>query len=78
MEQETHVMEGQEVPLPPILLGTLGQDTKKRTVLVYGHYDVQPATKSDGWDTEPFELVEEEDGRLVGRGATDDKGKQLV
>ncbi|KAJ6545626.1 hypothetical protein B0H19DRAFT_1267025 [Mycena capillaripes] len=31
----------------------------------YGHFDVQPAAKSDEWDTEPFVLVEEKDGRLV-------------
>ncbi|EPZ31608.1 Zn-dependent exopeptidase [Rozella allomycis CSF55] len=74
VEQGTHEMEGQEVPLPPILLGTLGNNKNKKTVLVYGHYDVQPAEKSDGWDTEPFDLTEMEDGRLVGRGATDDKG----
>ncbi len=42
-------------------------------VLIYGHYDVQPASKSDGWATEPFEL-EEIDGKMYGRGATDDKG----
>lgn len=35
--------------------------------------DVQPAKKSDGWNTEPFELVEK-DGKLFGRGSTDDKG----
>ncbi|KAL0280189.1 UNVERIFIED_CONTAM: hypothetical protein PYX00_001562 [Menopon gallinae] len=64
------------IPLPPVLLGTLGEDKSKKTVLVYGHLDVQPALKSDGWDTEPFELVEK-DGKLYGRGATDDKGPVL-
>lgn len=38
--------------------------------------DVQPAAKSDGWDTEPFELVEK-DGKLFGRGSSDDKGPVL-
>lgn len=38
--------------------------------------DVQPALKSDGWETEPFELVER-DGKLFGRGSTDDKGPVL-
>lgn len=65
--------DGGELPLPPALLGTLGKDPKKKTVLVYGHLDVQPALKSDGWDSEPFEMTER-DGKLFGRGTTDDKG----
>lgn len=67
---------GKEIPLPPVLLGSLGNDPKKKTVLIYGHLDVQPALKEDGWDTEPFELVEK-DGKLYGRGSTDDKGPVL-
>lgn len=44
----------------------------------YQHFDVQPALKSDGWDTEPFKLVhDEKTGRLYGRGSTDDKGPVL-
>jgi acetylornithine deacetylase/succinyl-diaminopimelate desuccinylase-like protein len=43
------------------------------TVLVYGHYDVQPTGSLDEWDTEPFEMTV--DGVVVrGRGVTDDKG----
>ncbi|KAJ6545630.1 hypothetical protein B0H19DRAFT_1168109 [Mycena capillaripes] len=73
----THVMDGHTLPLPPAILGRIGNDKSKKTVLIYGHFDVQPASKSDGWDTEPFVLVEEKDGRLVGRGSTDDKGPVL-
>jgi len=47
------------------------------TLLVYGHYDVQPATKSDGWHTEPFEPTER-DGKLYARGASDDKGQVFI
>jgi Cys-Gly metallodipeptidase DUG1 len=63
--------------LPPVVLGRYGSDKNKRTILVYGHYDVQPAEKSDGWATEPFELVVDEKGRMFGRGSTDDKGPVL-
>ncbi|GAB5579579.1 beta-Ala-His dipeptidase isoform X1 [Prionailurus iriomotensis] len=65
--------DGSEIPLPPILLGKLGSDPRKKTVCIYGHLDVQPAALEDGWDSEPFTLVER-DGKLYGRGATDDKG----
>lgn len=67
-----------ELDLPPVILGRYGEDPKKRTILVYGHYDVQPALKEDGWNTEPFELsVDEKTGRMFGRGSTDDKGPVL-
>jgi len=49
---------------------------KKKTVCIYGHLDVQPAFLSDGWDSEPFVLTERE-GKLYGRGSTDDKGPVL-
>lgn len=61
--------------LPPIVLGRFGNDASKKTVLVYGHYDVQPALKEDGWDTEPFEMYHDEAKEILfGRGTTDDKG----
>nr|XP_040044375.1 cytosolic non-specific dipeptidase-like [Gasterosteus aculeatus aculeatus] len=68
---------GEEIPLPPIILGHLGSDPAKKTVCIYGHLDVQPAHIDDGWDTEPFTLVEK-DGKLYGRGSTDDKGPVLA
>ncbi|XP_053106214.1 cytosolic non-specific dipeptidase isoform X1 [Hemicordylus capensis] len=69
--------DGSEIPLPPIILGKLGSDPRKKTVCVYGHLDVQPAAQEDGWDSEPFTLVEK-DGKLYGRGSTDDKGPVLA
>ncbi|MCU0513543.1 MAG: dipeptidase [Anaerolineae bacterium] len=54
-----------------------GAGAAARTVLIYGHYDVQPAQKADGWLTEPFEPVEQ-NGRIYARGATDDKGQMFI
>lgn len=42
-------------------------------VLLYGHYDVQPAPADQGWDTDPFTATVKEDGRIYGRGVADDK-----
>ncbi|KAG8625388.1 hypothetical protein KVT40_007139 [Elsinoe batatas] len=66
----------EHLTLPPVIIGRYGEDPKKKTILVYGHYDVQPAGIEDGWATEPFELTVK-NGRMYGRGSTDDKGPVL-
>lgn len=49
----------------------------KPTLLIYGHYDVQPAAIADGWTSNPFEPVIRE-GRVIARGASDDKGQVMI
>jgi acetylornithine deacetylase/succinyl-diaminopimelate desuccinylase-like protein len=57
----------------PLVYGEwLRADKDAPTVLVYCHYDVQPAALEDGWQTHPFEPVER-DGKLYARGALDSK-----
>lgn len=64
-----------ETPGNPVVYGSyLEAGPDKPTVLVYGHYDVQPPDPLDLWETEPFEpTVRGED--VYARGASDDKGQ---
>ncbi len=61
----------------PIVYGEWLGAHGKPTVLIYGHYDVQPVDPLDLWTNPPFDPVII-DGKLYARGANDDKGQQFV
>lgn len=61
----------------PIVYGESPKAQGAPTVLVYGHYDVQPVDPLDQWVSPPFQ-PEIRDGRIYARGATDDKGQMLT
>ncbi|MEZ0538440.1 dipeptidase [Fibrella arboris] len=63
-----------ETPGHPIVYAEKIVDPTKPTVLVYGHYDVQPADPYELWDTPPFEPTIRNE-RIYARGACDDKGQ---
>jgi acetylornithine deacetylase/succinyl-diaminopimelate desuccinylase-like protein len=72
-----------ETPGHPIVYGEKIIDPELPTVLVYGHYDVQPPDPVELWDSPPFEPVIKKtdihpDGAIFARGACDDKGQMYM
>lgn len=61
----------------PIVVARTPHDPSRRTLLVYGHYDVQPPDPLDLWESPPFEPAIR-DGRVFGRGSSDNKGQILA
>ncbi|TGO54241.1 hypothetical protein BCON_0110g00210 [Botryotinia convoluta] len=69
-----------ELQLPDVIIAKYPKvyESKKKTILIYGHYDVQPP--GEGWDTDPWTITEKGEDpnkKLYGRGSTDDKGPVL-
>ena len=58
---------------PPIY-GEIPGPEGSPVVMLYAHYDVQPAPPEQGWTTDPWTPTRKDDGRIYGRGAADDKG----
>ena len=74
------IVEIHETPGNPIVFAEKIIDKNLPTVLVYGHYDVQPADPIELWDSPPFEPVIKQtdihpEGAIFARGACDDKGQ---
>lgn len=61
----------------PCIVGKLGDDPAKKTVLIYAHYDVQPRGKMELWRTDPFDPVIKDD-KIWGRGTADNKGPLMA
>jgi acetylornithine deacetylase/succinyl-diaminopimelate desuccinylase-like protein len=77
LEQLGFKVEVVETDLHPILLAERFGQPDWPHVVLYGHYDVQPADPFELWQSPPFE-PELRDGRIYGRGAADNKGPTIV
>lgn len=63
----------------PIVVAKTAHDPKKRTVLIYGHYDVQPSDPLQEWISSPFEpRIDEKEGKIYARGSSDNKAPTLA
>ena len=72
---EVRILKGKKCN--PVIFANYELNKKAKTLLIYGHYDVQPADRSDGWKVDPFKVLEAK-GKLIARGVIDNKGQILA
>ncbi len=73
-------IETEIIDLPgghPVLLGKVPSKKSERTLMFYGHYDVQPPEPVEEWKSDPFG-AEMKDGRIIARGASDSKNNVMA
>ena len=72
-------LHAQKIPTPghPVVVARNEWQSGRKTLLIYGHYDVQPADPLELWDSPPFEPVIKGD-KIFARGSTDNKGQILA
>ena len=70
-------VELHETPKHPVVVARNAHQEGRKTVLIYGHYDVQPVDPVELWDSPPFE-PEIRGERIWGRGSTDNKGQMMA
>ncbi len=77
--KEAGMVKAEIMPTPvhPVVYAESEQLPDRPTILVYGHYDVQPEDPLDEWETAPFEPTIK-DGKMFARGTSDDKGQLIV
>jgi len=78
--QDVRLLDAADAPpggQPAVYGAWLGAGPDKPTIMIYGHYDVQPADPLELWQTPPFEPAIR-DGRIYARGASDVKGSTTV
>ncbi len=71
------VTEIHDTPRHPVVVAKNEHQPGRRTVLIYGHYDVQPVDPLSLWTSDPFK-PEIRDGKIWARGATDNKGQMMA
>ncbi|MGN8245453.1 M20/M25/M40 family metallo-hydrolase [Cellulomonas soli] len=76
MFREVGFTDARPMPVPhgyPPIYGEIPGPEGSPTVVLYAHYDVQPAPPEQGWTSDPWTPTRKGDGRIYGRGAADDK-----